>query len=242
MSCTEAGYGSVLPERKSSAIDTTPCEAMYSWRSFSVNRSLRHQAPPWHSTMAGNGPAPRGLYTRASNGLSSWRRYSMSATSKSVVRSSTAVVMARFPGLCAERVAPWHRLSNGIDGFRPAALPPREHRLFEVGDAGSAADDQLAELIDHRGGGRVDQVAGDAHAHHAPVAFGNGDEVEGVGLGDFRERDAVHRGDLRRVGTQLCPLASPHHDRRDQIARAGRVIVQHPEHRVGAEIKPDLLV
>src|ERR1051325_6993502 len=95
MSCTEDGYGSVLPERKSSAIDTMPCDAMYSWRSLSDRRSLRHQAPPWHSTSAGNGPAPRGVWTRASSGASPWRRYSTSATSNSVVFASrTAVVMA----------------------------------------------------------------------------------------------------------------------------------------------------
>ena len=34
MSCTDAGYGSSLPERKSSATETTPCDAMYSWRTF----------------------------------------------------------------------------------------------------------------------------------------------------------------------------------------------------------------
>ena len=38
-----------------------PFPAMYWWRSFSVRRSLWHQAPPWHSTMAGNGPAPCGV-------------------------------------------------------------------------------------------------------------------------------------------------------------------------------------
>src|SRR5205814_9969224 len=76
--------------------DTMPCEAMYWWRSFSVRRSLAHQAPPWHSTSAGNGPAPRGLNTRASNGVSPWRRYSTSSTSNSAVLASrTAVVMAR---------------------------------------------------------------------------------------------------------------------------------------------------
>src|SRR5215208_2443993 len=61
MSATEAGYGSSLPERKSSAIDTMPCDAMASWRSRSVKRLLRHHAPPWHSTSVGNGPSPRGL-------------------------------------------------------------------------------------------------------------------------------------------------------------------------------------
>src|SRR5215468_8852180 len=73
------------------------------WRSRSVVRSLRHQAPPWHSTSAGNGPSPRGLYTRASSGLSPWRRYSTSSTSYSVVlvsevlASSVVIVMASHP-------------------------------------------------------------------------------------------------------------------------------------------------
>ncbi len=60
MSCTDAGYGASSPERKSSAIDTMPWRAIASWRSFSVIRSLMHQAPPWHSTSAGNGPSPFG--------------------------------------------------------------------------------------------------------------------------------------------------------------------------------------
>src|ERR1700757_2085443 len=63
------GYGSSLPERKSSAIETMPFLAMASWRRHSVVRSLRHQAPPWHSTSAGNGPSPRGRNTRASSGF-----------------------------------------------------------------------------------------------------------------------------------------------------------------------------
>src|SRR5580692_11001465 len=102
MSCADAGYGSSLPERKSSAIETTPWDAMYLWRSASVRRSLWHQAPPWHSTTAGNGPCPRGLYTRANSGLSPWRRYSTSSTSKSVVFASrVAVVMGvSFLAVC----------------------------------------------------------------------------------------------------------------------------------------------
>ena len=83
------------PERKSSAIDTMPCAAMAWWRRRSDGRSLMHQAPPWHSTSAGNGPSPRGRNTRASSGLSPWRRYSTSSTSNSwVLVSSVAVVMA----------------------------------------------------------------------------------------------------------------------------------------------------
>src|SRR5580704_3419746 len=61
-------------------------------------RSLMHQAPPWHSTSAGNGPSPRGLNTRASSGLLPCRRYSTSLTSNSVVlASSVAVVMGHYP-------------------------------------------------------------------------------------------------------------------------------------------------
>ena len=61
MSCTEAGYGASVPERKSSAIDTMPFSAIALWRTCSVVRVLAHQAPPWHSTSAGNGPSPRGV-------------------------------------------------------------------------------------------------------------------------------------------------------------------------------------
>src|SRR6266567_7938012 len=97
MSCTEAGYAASLPERKSSEIETIPCAAMAWWRSFSVCRSCRHQAPPWHSTSAGNGPSPRGLNTRAKSGLSPWRRYSTSSTSKSCdLASRIAVVIASY--------------------------------------------------------------------------------------------------------------------------------------------------
>src|SRR5271154_1580070 len=101
MSCMEAGYGSVLPDRKSSAMETMPWDAMYSWRKCSVVRSLLHQAPPWHSTSAGNGPSPRGVNTRANSGLSPWRRYSMSLTVYSaVLDSKVAVVMTKNLSCC----------------------------------------------------------------------------------------------------------------------------------------------
>ena len=52
MSCTEAGYGSSLPERKSSAIDTMLWVAMAWWRSRSVVRSLWHQAMATHGIVS----------------------------------------------------------------------------------------------------------------------------------------------------------------------------------------------
>ena len=91
---------------------------MASWRSFSVKRSLRHQAPPWHSTSAGNGPSPRGLNTRASSGLSPWRRYSTSSTSNSCV-------LTRFwhPGLRSSWRATSSRDRAGGHHSRTAAAP-----------------------------------------------------------------------------------------------------------------------
>src|SRR5258707_14937690 len=121
-----------------------PWDAMYLWRSASVRRSLWHQAPPWHSTRAGNGPSPRGLYTRANSGLSPWRRYSTSSTSKSVVFASrVAVVMgASFLAVC--RIVA-HGSVDGKHGRighvrlyeRHARRGPRQHPLsrFEL-DAG----------------------------------------------------------------------------------------------------------
>ena len=39
-------------------------------------------------------------------------------------------------------------------------------------------------------------------ADHPPRAFGNGDEVEGVGVFDGAKLNPMHRGDLLRIGRQ----------------------------------------
>src|SRR5580658_4233794 len=57
---------------------------------------------------------------------------------------------------------------------RAASSAPGEHRLFEVSHAGDAAGDQLAELVDYRGGGGIDELLADADPHDRPVAFRDG--------------------------------------------------------------------
>src|SRR6184192_441006 len=51
------------------------------------------------------------------------------------------------------------------------ALPPRPHRLLEVIHTRRAAmHHDLAELVEHRGGRRVDQRAQQRHLDHGPLA------------------------------------------------------------------------
>src|SRR5262249_24399768 len=82
--------------------------------------------------------------------------------------------------ICTPRRCPRSTIRIGLPASRiraRIASPPRKHRLLEVGDAGGAPGEQLAELIDHRRGRRVDAVAADVYAHDAAVALRNGDEV-----------------------------------------------------------------
>ena len=58
---------------------------------------------------------------------------------------------------------------------------------------------------------------------------------------DRAKRDAVHGGDLLRVRHDGALGPRPHHDRRDQIAGTGRIIVEQAEHGVGPEIEAELL-
>src|SRR5207247_8958327 len=58
-------------------------------------------------------------------------------------------------------------------------------------------------LIEQRRRRRVDMLAGMAEADHAPRAFGNRGEAEGVVSFDVGERDTMHRGDLRGVGHEI---------------------------------------
>lgn len=51
----------------------------------------------------------------------------------------------------------------------------------------------------------------------------------------------VDRGDLRLVRMHRALVLCPHDDRRDEIARAGRVIVKQAKHLGGAEIERDFL-
>src|ERR1700730_8647151 len=133
---------------------------MYLWRSASVRRSLWHQAPPWHSTRAGNGPWPRGLYTRANSGLSPWRRYSTSSTSKSVVFASRVAVVMGVSFLAVCRIVA-HGGLVGKHGRRGCAAlhwlhaGPRQHRPVPL-RARCRRRDGVRELSHRR---RRDRVA-----------------------------------------------------------------------------------
>ena len=54
--------------------------------------------------------------------------------------------------------------------------------------------------------------------------------------------DAVGGAHLVGVRAQVAAPAGPQHDRRDDVAGAGLVVVEQPEHGVGAERHAELLV
>ena len=62
-----------------------------------------------------------------------------------------------------------------------------------------AAGQELAELIDQRCRRRVDVSTMQAKADHAARALGNAGEAESIVALDLVQRNAVDRGDFRRV-------------------------------------------
>jgi hypothetical protein len=64
---------------------------------------------------------------------------------------------------------------------RGAESLPGEDRLLQLGHTGDATRKNFAELIDQCGGWRVNKVAEMAVADQAPVALGNGNEIEPCG-------------------------------------------------------------
>ena len=80
----------------------------------------------------------------------------------------------------------------------------------------------------------MDQPAREMEPDHPPRAFGDGDEIEGIrGARSCRARcDARRRPP--RVRRDRPAIARPHHDRRDQIARTGRIVVEQAQHRIAA--------
>jgi hypothetical protein len=88
----------------------------------------------------------------------------------------------------------------------------------------------------------MDQPSVVVKADHAPRAFGDSDEVEGVLALDGVERDPMHGGDFRRIRRYSAVGRCPHHDRRDQIARPGRIVVEQAEHRVERQFEAKLFV
>ena len=77
--------------------------------------------------------------------------------------------------------------------------------------------------------------------HDAPLAFRDGVELDRVLARDVGKRNAPDRGDLLRIEPQRRMMPAPHHDRRDEIARARRIVVERAEDIVRRQLEPDLL-
>src|SRR2546430_7949276 len=147
MSAIEAGYpASAGGMRKSSAATTMPLLASVSLSAVSCSRSPLHQAPPCSSTMSGKGPVPRGLKTRASRGLSAWRRYSTSSTS---IAEVAAVLIAMIgssgrPEHVGGRLLHHRALEEGRVDRAPESHGVGEREVAEVVGGDEAV---LAELV-----------------------------------------------------------------------------------------------
>src|ERR1700692_1377911 len=105
-------------------------------------------------------------------------------------------------------------------------LLPGKYRLFQLGHAGSAARQHFTELVDQSRRRRVNEATGVTKPDHAPRAFRNGDKVERVYLFDLVKRNAMHRCDLSGVRRPGRTFGRPHHDRRNEIAGTGWIIVE----------------
>src|SRR3984893_4689133 len=105
-----------------------------------------------------------------------------------------------------------------------------------------AASHHLVKLKDYGRRRRMHQGTIHADANDPSLAFRNRDKVNGARAPDFRERNAVHRGDLLRVRKQWPCLLGPDHHWRDQIARARRIVIEHTQDVVRTEAKPKLLL
>ena len=82
-----------------------------------------------------------------------------------------------------------------MDGKRLGEL---RQALFELGDAGDAAGQHFAKLIDQRRGRRVNEISVELEADQAPLALGDADEIERVGVLDPRTRGPDGASSLRR--------------------------------------------
>src|ERR1700754_493068 len=107
---------------------------------------------------------------------------------------STRPGISRFSDVqCTSKFDASHRPRMTITPFMSL---PRKYRLFQFGHAGIAPRQHFAELIDQGRRRRVEELAAVMKADHAPRAFGDRGEAEGIRLLDLLKPDAMHRGDL----------------------------------------------
>ncbi len=84
----------------------------------------------------------------------------------------------------------------------------------------------------------MDQVTTDGNLNHRSVALGDGDEP-GI-LQQLGDGDAVDGGNLVGVGLRLGVVRRPEHEWRDDVAGAGRIVVETPKKVIVAQFQPDL--
>ena len=112
---------------------------------------------------------------------------------------------------------------------RLGALAPGEDGLFQAGYPGfTVVQGNLAELVEDRGGGGVDQ--GDRPARIWMTGRSDSGMVRNMGgtsssLNGIRYSSATSAGS----GCHPLPVTQLHHDRRDDVAGAGRVVVQQAQ-------------
>ena len=100
---------------------------------------------------------------------------------------------------------------------------------------GAAVAHHLPHLIDHGGGGGVNEAAQDGQLDDRPVAFRNADEARHVrGVQRF-EGHEVHARHLRGIRGERARRLRPEDHGSDDEAGARRIVIEEAELRVAAE-------
>src|SRR5437773_5742308 len=120
--------------------------------------------------------------------------------------------------------------------FAMRLLSPGPDGLFEMIHAGGAAvAHHLPHLIDHGGGGGVNEAAQDGQLYHRQVAFRNADEARHVRGVQHFEGYEVHARHLRRIRRERARRLRPEDHGSDDEAGARRIVIEKTELRVAAE-------
>src|ERR1043166_2843547 len=123
-----------------------------------------------------------------------------------------------------------------------STLAPRPYRLLQVRNARmTAMDGDFDELVHHRRSRCVNPGGEQRIADDRPIAFGNGDEFRQAWLDELGQVDTIQPGDLGGVRTHGGSRRRPGNERRDDIPRARREIVQPAEDGGRGELEIDLL-
>src|SRR6185436_19625098 len=207
------------------------CPALLISTSTRPKRSSVHATKPAassdfsRSTARATHRPPSFSIERATASTGAWRRPQITtwAPSAASIRAVTSPIPLPPPVTIA--TCP---LSAFIDASPSASRSlPRPHRLLEMIDArGPPVHDDLAHLVDHRRGRRVNERRQDRQLDDRPLALGDGDQDRHLRPLEIVERHVIHVLHLVRVRCQRPRPLTPHHDRCDDESRARRIVVQ----------------